>query len=52
MENKSKQESYVYKINKVYLVVADSVSEAEAIFKKHYPTSTVDELKKTGKVLL
>lgn len=53
MEQKNnKMESYTYKVNKSYMVVANTVSEAEQIFKKHYPTIEVTDLKKCGKVLM
>ena len=53
MEQKNnKVESYIYKINKLHLVVANSVIEAEQVFKKHYPTTEILDLKKSVKVLM
>ena len=47
-----KKESYIYKINKSYMVVANNVSEAETVFKKHCSNVTITELKRVGTVLM
>lgn len=54
MEDKviKKVESNLYKINKIYMVIAGSVSEAEQVFKRHYPNLNIEELKRIGKVLM
>lgn len=46
-----KKDSFLWKINKMYYVVADSITEAEETFHKHY-TEAVNEIRRTNKVLL
>lgn len=47
----AKKESLLWKINKMYHVVADSITEAEEVFHKHY-NFEVNEIRKVNTVLL
>lgn len=47
-----KKESFLWKANKVFQVIADTVTEAEEVVNKHYPDTTINEIKRIAKVYL
>ena len=52
MEQKNNKESFLFKINKQHMVVANSLSDAERVFKEHYANITIMECKRIGNVLM
>lgn len=46
-----KKESSLWKINKMVHVVADTITEAEEVYHKHY-SDAVNEIRRTNRVLL